>query len=63
MFILEPRLAFLWMNPLMKLGYERFVVHNDLFDLEPENSSGKLEDKLLKSWDKQKAAKEKWVNF
>ncbi len=47
----------------MKLGYERFVVHNDLFDLEPENSSGKLEDKLLKSWDKQKAAKEKWVNF
>ena len=49
------------MNPLMRLGYERFIVHEDLHALEPENLSGTLEDKLLKDWEKQKGIKEKCV--
>ncbi|KAF8340537.1 metal resistance protein YCF1 [Cantharellus anzutake] len=53
------RLAFLWMDPLMKLGYKRFIVHEDLYDLEPDNSSGRLEDKLSRVWEKQKGTKEK----
>jgi hypothetical protein len=45
------------MTPLMKLGYERFIVQEDLDDIDSQDVSEELGRKLQYYWDKEQTKK------
>jgi hypothetical protein len=45
------------MTPLMQLGAQRFIVQEDLDDLDPDDASGNLGKKLQYYWDREVATK------
>ena len=53
-------LAFNWMTPLMRVGAQRFIVQEDLDDLNPGDASGDLGKRLQYYWDKEVATKKKY---
>lgn len=56
-------LAFNWMTPLMQLGAQRFIVQEDLDDLDPDDASGNLGKKLQYYWDREVATKNEYVYY
>ncbi|ORZ17222.1 multi drug resistance-associated protein MRP [Absidia repens] len=45
------RLTFEWMTPLMRLGYEKPLTMDDLWDLKQDDQSGIVGEKFEKYWD------------
>ncbi|CED82203.1 metal resistance protein ycf1 [Phaffia rhodozyma] len=44
-------LTFSWLTPLMKLGSQRFIDEDDIFDLDPNDKADVLGEKLYKNWE------------
>lgn len=47
------RLTFGWMTPLMKSGYNKFLVDEDLWDLREADTTHHTENKFNRAWSKQ----------
>jgi hypothetical protein len=48
------RLLFLWLNPLIKLGYERPLTNRDVWQLPAEEESASLSDRFEAAWQDEK---------
>lgn len=44
------RITFSWLTPLMKLGSQRFIQEDDIFELNPNDQSDKLGQRLAVQW-------------
>lgn len=54
------RYTYHWIQPLLTLGYQRFLVKEDLWRLSPDMESGPLAEKLIEHWERRLAAVEEW---
>lgn len=58
---LYSRIFFGWMTPLMKLGSKRYIVQEDMYDLDKEDQSRELGSKLQHNWNKEKNLRKSYV--
>ena len=54
------RLTYTWIQPMITLGYQRFLVKEDLWRLPPDKESSPLADKILAAWEKRLSSQEEW---
>ena len=54
------KLTYTWIQPLITLGYQRFLVKEDLWKMGDEDESAPLADKVISNWEKRLQAVEDW---
>ena len=54
------KITYTWIQPMLTLGYQRFLVKEDLWKLPPEKECSALADTILAAWEKRLSKQEDW---